>query len=155
MKTSGNRLFSKNDQRLLLRPVFMNHGCQDHVGSLNFCWPIFLSMSSSEARTSRDFFSFFLSPDFHELWHSVMTTSLITEVKQQWAALVLQLTCLSVLLVSMMALRLSLVDQNPFQLCLSRTKIMCFFFQICLFCILNTSVEAAPLSFDGWAALID
>ena len=29
--------------------------------------------------------TFFLSPDFHELWCSVMSTCLFTEVKQQWA----------------------------------------------------------------------
>ena len=40
---------------------------------------MFSSESSSEARTSRD--HFFLSPDFHELWHSRITTCLITEVK--------------------------------------------------------------------------
>ena len=33
--------------------------------------------------------TFFLSPDFHELWWSEMSTGLITEVKRQWAALVL------------------------------------------------------------------
>ena len=31
----------------------------------------------------------FLSLDFHELWQSVMSASLFTEVKQQWATLVL------------------------------------------------------------------
>ena len=30
----------------------------------------------------------FLSPDFHELWRSVMSICLFTEVKQQWAMLV-------------------------------------------------------------------
>ena len=35
------------------------------------------------------FFFFFLSPDFHELWRSVMSICLLTEVKQQWAMLVL------------------------------------------------------------------
>ena len=34
------------------------------------------------------FFLNFWSPDFYELWHSVMSTWLITEVKQQWATLV-------------------------------------------------------------------
>ena len=34
------------------------------------------------------FFSF-LSPYFHEFWHSVMCTCLITEVKQQWSELIL------------------------------------------------------------------
>ena len=32
---------------------------------------------------------FFASPDFHEFWRSVMSTHLITEVKHQWALLVL------------------------------------------------------------------
>ena len=31
----------------------------------------------------------FLSLEFRELWHSVMSTCLFTEVKQQWAMLVL------------------------------------------------------------------
>ena len=52
----------------------------------------FLSASSSKGRASR---SQFLSPDFHELWHSVMSFCLFT--------------------VSVMALQLALVDQNPFQ----------------------------------------
>ena len=47
-----------------------------------------------EARASRDhffglFIYFFLSPDFHELWRSVMSICLLTEVKRQWAMLVL------------------------------------------------------------------
>ena len=63
---------------------------------LIFICDIFLSTSSSEARTSGDhffylsfFFFFFLSPDFHELWYSGMSTCHITEVKKQWAMLVL------------------------------------------------------------------
>ena len=32
---------------------------------------------------------FFLSPDFHRLWRSVMSVCLLTEVKRQWATLVL------------------------------------------------------------------
>ena len=36
--------------------------------------------------SSRD--HFFSSPDFHELWCSMMSTCLINEVKQQWATLV-------------------------------------------------------------------
>ena len=35
------------------------------------------------------FLVFFLSPDFHQLWHSVMSICLLTEVKRQWAMLVL------------------------------------------------------------------
>ena len=52
-----------------------------------FCPMSFLITSSSKARISRD--HIFLSPDFHELWHSVMSTCLITEVKQEWTTLVL------------------------------------------------------------------
>ena len=48
----------------------------------------FLSASFSEGRTSRD--HFFLSPDFHGLWHTVMGICLLTEVKRQWATLVLR-----------------------------------------------------------------
>ena len=48
-------------------------------------------MSSSEALTSRNhIFSFFLSPDFYELRRSVNSICLFTEVKQQWATLVLR-----------------------------------------------------------------
>ena len=57
---------------------------------------VFLSVSSSEACASRDhffgglfFFCFYLSLDFLELWCSVISTCLITEVKQQWVTLVL------------------------------------------------------------------
>ena len=32
--------------------------------------------------------TFLLSPDFHELWPRAMSISLFTEVKQQWATLV-------------------------------------------------------------------
>ena len=43
-----------------------------------------LGTTSGEAHVLRDhFFILFLSPDFHELWHSVMSTSLFTEVKWQ------------------------------------------------------------------------
>ena len=54
----------------------------------------FLSASSNKAFTFRD--SFFLSTDFHELWHSMMSACLFTEVKQQWAALVLGWVTVSV-----------------------------------------------------------
>ena len=37
-----------------------------------------------------------LALDFHELWHRVMTVSLLTEVKQQWAMLVLGWVTISV-----------------------------------------------------------
>ena len=36
-----------------------------------------------------------LSSDFHELWDRVMTISLLTEVKRQWAMLVLGLVTVS------------------------------------------------------------
>ena len=39
----------------------------------------------------------FLSPDFHELWRSVMSICLLTEDKRQWATLVLGLVIVSVL----------------------------------------------------------
>ena len=48
----------------------------------------FLSVSSSEAFTSRDHFfflifkGFFPPQDFHELWPGMMSTCLINEVKQ-------------------------------------------------------------------------
>ena len=49
---------------------------------------------SSQACASRVnftflFVGFFLSPNFHELWHNVMSTCIITEVKQQWTLLVI------------------------------------------------------------------
>ena len=50
----------------------------------------FLSTSSSKAHTSRDHcFRYFLSPDFHEMWRSMISTHPINEVKHQWAMLVL------------------------------------------------------------------
>ena len=60
----------------------------------------FLSVISSEAQASRDRL-FFLSPDFHELWHGNNDCLLqklwhghndclpFTEVRRQWATLVL------------------------------------------------------------------
>ena len=42
----------------------------------------------TEACASRN--HFFLSPDFHHLWDSVMSICLLTEVKGQWATLVLE-----------------------------------------------------------------
>ena len=41
---------------------------------------LLLSIRSSEARASRGHV-FFLSPDFYELWHSMMSLCLFTEVK--------------------------------------------------------------------------
>ena len=32
---------------------------------------------------------FFLSPDYHELWHSMRSACLLTEIKRQWATQVL------------------------------------------------------------------
>ena len=73
--------------------------CICHSGN----FPI-LGASSSTVCTSRDhflfcffwLFFFFLSPDFHELWHSMTSTCLITEVKQQWATLVVEWVTASV-----------------------------------------------------------
>ena len=49
----------------------------------------FLCTSSSEACASRDLFFFLfvfcLFPDFHEMWHSMMSACCFTDVKQQWA----------------------------------------------------------------------
>ena len=50
-----------------------------------FCY--FISMSSSEAHTSRD---------FHELRRTVRSTCIITEIMQQWAKLVLEWVTASV-----------------------------------------------------------
>ena len=54
-------------------------------------FPILLRTSSIKVHASRYhfFFIFFSSPDFHELCRSVMSICLFTEVKQQWATLVL------------------------------------------------------------------
>ena len=73
-------------------------GIQDSTGSIlgSGC---FLSVGSSESHSSRDhsfLVVFFLSQDFHELWHSVMSICLFTEVKQQQATLVLGLVTTSV-----------------------------------------------------------
>ena len=89
------------------------------------------------------FFMFFLSMKFHDLWHSMMSTCLIAEVKQQWVILVLGWRTVSVLgqiwdvsylgicfchqtfinscalPVPLMVLQLTHVDQKTFQLCLS------------------------------------
>ena len=81
-----------------------------------------LSTSSSEAHASRNLF-FCLSSDFHELWCSLMSTCLFTEVKRQWATLVLGWVTASVHYLCLMALQLALVDQNPFR--------PCFFFRFC------------------------
>ena len=50
----------------------------------------FLSASSSEVLILEiTFYWVFLSLDFHELWGSVMSVCLLTEVKRQWVTLVL------------------------------------------------------------------
>ena len=57
--------------------------------------------------------TFFLSPDFHELWHSMMSTCLFTEVKWQWA----MFSTAGWLTASVHYSCLGwLVDQNPFEL---------------------------------------
>ena len=79
---------------------------------------LLLSVPSSKARTSRDhffqiyiyFFILCVSPDFHELWRSVMNTHLFTEVKQQWATLLLGWVNVSLYYACLMALQLTLVD---------------------------------------------
>ena len=48
---------------------------------------MFLSVSLKRACASTD--NFFLSPDFHQLLHSVMSICLLTDVKRQQAMLVL------------------------------------------------------------------
>ena len=64
------------------------------------------------------FFRFFESPDFHELWPSMMSICLFTEVKQQWATLVLGWVTASVHCSCLWwGLQLALVDENPFQPC--------------------------------------
>ena len=47
----------------------------------------FLSVSLNRACTFRD--HFFSSPDFHEFRRSMMSISVLTEVKQQWVTSVL------------------------------------------------------------------
>ena len=73
-------------------------------------------MRSSGTLASRDHFfhCLFLSPDFHELWHSVLSICLITEVGCISTGMEDRL---GVLLLSLMALRLTLVNQNPFHPC--------------------------------------
>ena len=71
-------------------------------------------MSSGKIHASGDFF---LSPDFHELWCSMMNICLCTEIKRQWAMLVLGwVTAVVHYSYQLMALRLMLVDRNTFGL---------------------------------------
>ena len=71
----------------------------------------FLSMSSSEAHISREHFFvlFFFVSGLYELGRSLMST---TEVEQQWVTVVLGR-------MTWVALRVVLVDRNPFWPCLS------------------------------------
>ena len=55
------------------------------------------------------FFIFILSPDFHQNWHSGMSTRLFTEVKQHWAMLVLGVGPFRCTLITW---QLAPVDQN-------------------------------------------
>ena len=52
---------------------------------------ILVFFSKREPQKSSRFYKslFILSPDFHQLWRSMMSICLLTEVKQQWATLVL------------------------------------------------------------------
>ena len=78
---------------------------------------LFLSENSSEARDSRDhFFHLFFSPDFHELWPSMMSISLFTKLSSKWVNTEMG-DRFCALVVSLMALQLALVDQNPFWPC--------------------------------------
>ena len=82
---------------------------------LNLLSNSIFSACSTETRSSRFFeslffssFFFFWSPEFHELWYSVMSFGLFTEIKRQWATGMCDRFC--ALLVSQMALQLALVD---------------------------------------------
>ena len=61
--------------------------CKVH-GNVNLCYKalssIVLCLSSSKSRASRASLALFFSVDFHDLWHSMMSTCVITEVQQQW-----------------------------------------------------------------------
>ena len=59
----------------------------------------------------------FLSLDFHELWHSVMSICLFTEVAMGYVSTGMG-DRFSALFTSLMALRLAVVDPNPFGLVL-------------------------------------
>ena len=58
-----------------------------------------------------------MSLDLHELWHSVMSACLFTEVKRQWAVSTWIGDRFSALLVFLMALQLAPADRNPFHPC--------------------------------------
>ena len=77
----------------------------------------FLTTSSCEAHDCCDHL-FFMSPEIHELWRSMTSTCLSTEVKRQWATLVTGMgDRFSPLLMSLMALCLAPVDRNLFRPC--------------------------------------
>ena len=57
------------------------------VKTVIFLKKTFLSASLNRTRASRN--HFFLSPDFHDLWHSHNDFLSFTEVKRQWVTLVL------------------------------------------------------------------
>ena len=78
--TTVSKIFKKLSHRENAVLVLLNASCPNTN-------PILLSVSLNRACASRN--HFFLSPDFHELWCSVMSICLLTEVKQQWATLVL------------------------------------------------------------------
>ena len=99
---------------------------------------IFTILCASASKACTSVFCFFLSPDFHELWHSVRSICLITEVKWQWATFSTWMAdCLSALLVSSMAVRL--VDRNPFRPCLllilGKYKVNCKYMLPCYFIV--------------------
>ena len=80
-------------------------------------------MSSSKARASRDhsFFILFFVSDLHEFWRSVMTLMsicLFTEVAMGYLSTGMG-DRFGAVLVSLVTLRLMLVDRNPFRPCFS------------------------------------
>ena len=70
--------------------------------------PLRLALLGSSNHFFFSSFFFFWSPEFHELWYSVMSFGLFTEIKRQWATGMGDRFC--ALLVSQMALQLALVD---------------------------------------------
>ena len=65
---------------------------------------------------SRNFFKFFLSLDFHGLWHSVISARLFTELAMGYVSTGMG-EHFSTLLLSLMALQLALLDRNSFRPC--------------------------------------
>ena len=69
----------------------------------------------------------FLSTDFNAFWLSVMSASLFTEVKWRWAIVSTGMgDRFSALLMSVMALRLALVDQTPLRSCFVKLYLLVF-----------------------------